>query len=364
MTIGEITRKAVSFRARLDEIKTRLGPQDFEWYRYDSLANLIHIERLLTAENRDLGSMIEEKPVLDIGCADGDLAFFFESLGCQVTAIDYPVTNHNHMAGVRKMKEALGSKVEILALDVDTQFTLPEQDFGLALVLGAIYHLKNPLYLLETVSKHARHALLSTRVARCMPGLVGSAKDVPLGYLLGADELNNDNSNYWIFTEAGFRRMLERTNWQVLDLTTFGDQQLSDPVNVDERVFCLARSCFAMANVELLEGWHEAEGTGWRWTKQRFSARVRVPRGSARAQLRMKIYVPDDLITRWGCVSIRLGEGLAEKFGNGGYHELVRDLGKQDDGVRPLEFTLDHALPGDSSDDRERGVIVYSIEVL
>ncbi|MDQ6676752.1 MAG: class I SAM-dependent methyltransferase [Acidobacteriota bacterium] len=366
MTIGEIAGKAAAFRVRLDQVKARLGPQDFEWYRYDSLANLHHIERLLTAENRDLGSMIGEKPVLDIGCADGDLAFFFESLGCRVTAIDYPVTNHNHMAGVRKMKDALGSKVEILAMDVDTQFTLTERDFGLALVLGAIYHLKNPLYLLETVSRHARHALLSTRVARRIPGLPGSAKDVPLAYLLGADELNEDNSNYWIFTEAGFRRMLERTNWQVLDLTTFGDVELSDPVHVerDERVFCLARSCFAMANVELLEGWHEAEGAGWRWTAQRFSARVRVPRGAARAQLRMKIYLPEDLLARWGSVTIRPREGAAETYRESGYHELIRDLGPQDGGIRLLEFTLNHAVPADAADYRELGVIVHSIEVL
>ncbi len=366
MNIGEIAVRAGEFRLKLEQVKSGLGKQDFEWYRYNSLANLEHIDNLLIGENRDLTEALKGRPVLDIGCADGDLAFFLESLGYEVTAIDYPVTNQNHMAGVRKLKEALGSRVEILAMDVDAQFTLPSKEYGLAVVLGAIYHLKNPLYLLEAVSKQARYTLLSTRIAQRMPGVPGSLKDVSAAYLLGDRELNGDNSNYWIFTEASFRQMLKRTNWEVLDLKTFGDTANSNPVDAqhDERVFCYSRSRYAMANVELLQGWHEAEGAGWRWTEQRFAVRVRVPQGASRALLKMKLYLPPDLIAKWGSLTIQPGSAPAETYREDGYQELILDLGPQDQSLREVQFSLSHAVPGDATDNRERGIIVHSLEVV
>jgi tRNA (mo5U34)-methyltransferase len=356
MTIGELERAAAAFRGRMAGVKRALGPQGFEWYRYDSLANVAHLEGLLTGENRTL----PEGRVLDIGCADGELAFFLESMGCEVTAVDYPASNHNHMAGVRRLKEALGSRVEILAMDVDSQFVLPRKDYGLALILGAIYHIKNPFYLLETVSKCARYAVMSTRLARRIPGLAGDARGVSLAYLLGADELNADDSNFWIFTEAGFRQMLRRTNWHVRDYMTVGDQVASDPVSLDrdERVFCFAESRYALANVELLEGWHEPEGSGWRWTERVFSARVRVPVGESRAKLRMKVYVPEGV----GELELRASTGDEMRCAGSGFYEFPGDLGAADGRTVTVRFELDRAMAGDASDGRERGVIVYTLE--
>src|SRR5450432_1163686 len=101
MKIAELVRGVAAFRERIASVKRSMGPREFEWYRYDSLANVAHLDKLLTGENRTL----PEGPILDIGCADGELAFFLESLGCDVTAVDYPTANHNHMAGVRRLKE-------------------------------------------------------------------------------------------------------------------------------------------------------------------------------------------------------------------------------------------------------------------
>jgi len=350
MNIKDVARKAEQFRAKLEKAKT---PQPFEWYRYDSLGNWIHIERMLTGKNRNLP---KGTPVLDVGCADGDIAFFLESLGYEVTVIDYPPTNHNSMAGVRKLKEVFNSRVEILSMDVDTQFTLPKKNFGLALVLGAIYHLKNPFYVLETVSKHANNVLLSTRVAEHLPGVQGSLKDVSAAYLLGERECNGDKSNYWIFTEAGFRQMLRRTNWDVLDLKTFGDTEASDPVNAqhDERLFCYARSRYAMANVDLLQGWHTPEGQGWRWTEQHFQVGIQLPDNASRYALKMKLYVPPESLP----ITLSSTSGPPITYTNPGYHEAVFAINDPH-----LAFTLDHAIPGDPIDNRERGIVVHSLTV-
>lgn len=357
MNISELAGKALAFRRRLDEVKRAMAPQPFEWYRYDSLANIAHLDALLTGAGREL----PDGPILDIGSADGDLAFFLESLGCEVAAVDHPVTNHNHMAGIRKLKEALHSRITILPMDVDAQFTLPRNDFSLALILGALYHLKNPMFLLETVSRHAQQALISTRLARRIPGLQPSAKDVPMAYLLGADELNADESNFWIFTEAGFRRMLARTNWHIGDYMTIGDRKDSDPVSLehDERVFCRAESRYGLSHVELLEGWHSPEDSGWRWTGQRFAARIRLAAGNANRKLRMKVYVPEGFAP----LSLTSSTGGSATFETTGYHEFTDCVGGTAEGAATVRFALSKALPGDAADNRERGIIVYTLEI-
>src|SRR5215471_8647447 len=102
-----------AFRRKLEETK-RAIPADFDWYPYDTLSGLAHLDRLLTGGHRDLlPAEGHGKRVLDVGCADGDLAFFLESLGYSVTAIDHPAYQHNGMRGVRALKNALGSKVAI-----------------------------------------------------------------------------------------------------------------------------------------------------------------------------------------------------------------------------------------------------------
>ena len=67
---------------------------------------------------------------------------------------------------------------------------------------------------------------------------------LPVAYLLDPTECNNDNTNYWIFSEAGLRRILSRTGWDILDFITLGNDRDSDPASPkgDERAFCLVRS--------------------------------------------------------------------------------------------------------------------------
>ena len=228
----------------MEELKAQLSPRDFSFYPYGTLHNVRHLERLLTGENRDLARLIASKRVLDIGAADGDLAFFLESHGAQVDVVDYGPTNYNGTRGVRLLAETLGSSVRVHEVDLDSQFRLPDERYSLAVFLGILYHLKNPYYALEALSSRAEWCLLSTRVARVTPDGACILRGQPLAYLVGEDELNHDSTNFWIFSEFGLRRLLERTGWDVLDLITVGNQEDSDPArpDKDERAFCLARS--------------------------------------------------------------------------------------------------------------------------
>jgi hypothetical protein len=332
------------------------------------LSNVGHLDRLLSGPHRVLSDLLADKPVLDIGCADGDLAFFLESLGARVHAIDHPVTNHNGMRGVRALKEALGSKLEIATVDLDRQFTLPSEQYGLALFLGALYHLKNPFYALETIARHSSYCLLSTRIARMLPDRKTSVADVPVGYLVAEDELNADNSNYWIFSEAGLRRLLERAQWQVLDWMTTGDTLSSDPVSPahDERVFCLVRSTFGLRHLQLLEGWHEPEEGGWRWTERRFRAEVHA--ANART-LSLRFFVPQAVVQRTGVLEMRVQINGVElqpaRYSTEGIFVYAEGIPRNAlNAARGLvEFELSGALPPDESDGRERGVIVDLLRI-
>jgi hypothetical protein len=255
LNIAELAHQARAYRHEIDAIKERLAPKEFGWYPYGTLSNFVLLEKLLSRENRNLLDLAGDAPIADIGAADGDTAFLLESLGYRAHAIDYPPTNYNSCRGLRLLKETLGSSIEIREVDLDKHFELPGERYGLVFFLGILYHLKNPFGALESLAGVARHAVVSTRVVRynLAPKARGTngvnrerieLRTVPAAYLVAADETNNDATNYWMFSEAGLRRTLDRAGWDVLDFTTFGDTRHSDPATSegDERAFCLLRS--------------------------------------------------------------------------------------------------------------------------
>jgi len=172
------------------------------------------------------------------------VAFFLEALGCSVHAGDYPPTNFNGMRGVNALREALSSKVHIFQANLDDRFSLPALRYGLAFFCGTLYHLKNPFYVLEVLARSAAYCVLNTRVARQSPDGKIDFQHQPIAYLLDATEANNDPTNYWIFSEGGLRRILDRAGWDLLDYGTTGDKKKSNPSSdeADERAFCFLRS--------------------------------------------------------------------------------------------------------------------------
>ncbi|MGO8971232.1 MAG: methyltransferase domain-containing protein [Myxococcaceae bacterium] len=243
MEIRQVLPKVERFSKQLKEIKSNLAPPSF-WYPYGSLSNFQILEQFLTGRNRDLAELAGGAPIADVGAADGDVAFFLESQGFTVDIVDNGPTNNNGLAGARKLKEALRSQVAIHEVDLDSQFQLPRKSYGLILFLGILYHLQNPFYALKELAKSTRYALISTRIARGTADRQVLFEQVPIAYLLGPTECNNDSTNYWIFSYAGLNRILERTNWEVLDAGRFGSTGYSDPASGDgdERAFLLVRS--------------------------------------------------------------------------------------------------------------------------
>ena len=153
--IRELVPLSDQFNDRLDRIRRENSPPGSGWYPYDTLGVFDVLDTMLRDERRNLLALVDGSPVLDIGCGDGALSFFLESLGCRVTAIENPSTNFNRTLGFQSLRALLGSSAELDFQNLDAGFDLGSRTFGLAFCLGVLYHLRNPFTLLETLARLA-----------------------------------------------------------------------------------------------------------------------------------------------------------------------------------------------------------------
>lgn len=357
---------ASRFHDRLKAVKDRTRLESGEWYPWRSLNSIQMLDRGLALDADRLMAMIGRAPVLDAGCGDGDVAFFLESLGARVDAVDHPSTNYNRMEGVRALKQALGSNVAIHVADIDARPAFPSSNYGMAMLLGVLYHLKNPFLVLETLARNSRWLYMSTRIAAATPDRRLRFGAYPMAYLVDDRELNDDPTNFWIFSEEGLKRLARRAGWKEVGYFTLGKSVAdADPVSEegDVRAFILAESRFAMAeNLSLGRGWHELEYGSSRWTERKFSVSIDVPQALAPATLRFAFQIPDALTavrpttTLWASVNgLRLP---AAQYSTPGEHEYSATIASVPEGRVEIELELG-AAARIGSDERELGVQVY-----
>ncbi|HEY1755818.1 MAG TPA: class I SAM-dependent methyltransferase [Bryobacteraceae bacterium] len=364
---------ASRFHDHLKSVKSRTALEGADWYPWRSLSAMQMLDRELGVDLDALQKMIGPNPVLDLGCGDGDVAFFLESLGLgekgvRVDAVDHAPTNYNRMEGVRALKRALGSHVGIHSADLDTRPNLPGSDYGLAIMLGVLYHLKNPYLALETLARSSRNLYLSTRIASLTPDRTLNFGAFPLAYLVDDRELNNDPTNFWIFSEESLKRIVRRSGWNILKYSTLGRAAATaDPVSEqgDVRAFLLAESRLAGPGqgFHLDRGWHELEHGASRWTQRRFSVQIELAEALRPATLRFLFHLPEALVERRPQTRLRASvNGLPlpqAEFSTPGEHEYSATLPGVPAGVAVVEFELDAATGPTDADERELGVMVY-----
>jgi tRNA (mo5U34)-methyltransferase len=142
-----------------------------------------------------LPESLHGKTVLDIGAWDGFFSFECERRGAaRVVAADHfswHGTGWGTKAGFTLAREALGSRVE--DIDVDVMDLGPERvgTFDVVLLLGVLYHLRHPFLALERVASVTRDYLILETVV----DLVGFRRPAMAFY--PGRELNNDPTNWW-----------------------------------------------------------------------------------------------------------------------------------------------------------------------
>lgn len=336
---------AIEDRVRRN-LKTARAAMEQNWYPYDSLANLPRMAALLPDQ---LLEPLKTLPAADVGCGDGDVAFFLEALGFQVDAVDYPATNYNKMEGVYQLRKWLASSITITQSNIDRNLTMPSPRYGLALSLGLLYHLRNPFQFLDTLAERSLYCLLSTRVTSALPGLAGDASAVAAAYLSGSDEINDDPTNFWFFTPAGLERLFARTNWRVTAKLATGAAS-GDTGASDARAFYLLESALGTVNsVSYLSGWHELEYETFRWSAERFTL---WPRRPAR-RLTLRFHIPE-LAAPSLPLTLTSTAGEPRLYSEPGQHtyECAAPNGT-------IEFTAQYARPLAGGDERSLGVLAH-----
>lgn len=312
-----------------------MRPEPFGWYQFDSFANVSHFEKLIPGGLDTLVELAGEEPIADIGTGDGDMAFLLESLGLKVTAMDWPGVNENQMEGVRLMARELGSSIEIREVEIDDQFRLDGERYGLVLALGLLYHLKNPFYFLERLGWHSRYCVLSTIV------LPSRVKD-PVARLTKEGEVHGDVTNFWFFSESGLERLVDRCGWDV-----------RHQMRSDDRMFCFLESQTAKRApvIRLLDGWHGVENRAWRWTAREFGAVVENTEGATRLELRFTMPAARRLTIEAEVNGVLLPRRDFGAAGEYVYSEPIAAAGKRN--------TVRVRIGGEPfSDGRELGIVV------
>jgi hypothetical protein len=235
---------AIKKEQELWRTKLAFRPKPF-WYPYATLRNIPVLERLLVGAGLNLLELCRGKygRVADVGAADGDIAFFLEEQGFSVEVMDNEYTNFNKLEGARLLKKALHSSVNIRSIDLDSSSEPFLETYDAVFLLGVLYHLKNPFSILERLAHATRYCFLSTRIARRSADGSPLSKH-PVAYLLGPEECNNDSTNFWIFSDEGLKRLIDRTGWSILAYTSIGDMRNSTPADLthDERAVCILKS--------------------------------------------------------------------------------------------------------------------------
>ena len=207
-----------------DDLQTRVD--GIRWWHSIDLGHGIVTKGVDSAQAQRLARLrlpadLTGRSVLDIGAWDGFFSFEAERRGAsRIVAADYYSWHGTGWgtgqgkAGFQLAREALGSRVE--DVDVDVMDLSPERlgTFDLVLLLGVLYHLPNPLLALERVASVASDWLVLETVV----DMVGFGR--PAAAFYPGRELNGDPTNWWGPNEAAVHGMLRSVGFTRVETVT------------------------------------------------------------------------------------------------------------------------------------------------
>jgi tRNA (mo5U34)-methyltransferase len=150
--------------------------------------------------------------VLDIGAWDGFYSFEAKRRGAaRVLATDsysWAGSGWGSKAGFLLAREALGLEVE--DLDLDVMDVSPDRvgTFDVVLLLGVLYHLRDPITAIQRAASVTRQLLIVETVTNL------AWLPVPAARLFAGSELNDDDTNWWALNPAALRALLSGAGFQ------------------------------------------------------------------------------------------------------------------------------------------------------
>jgi hypothetical protein len=130
-----------------------------------------------------------------------------------------------------------------------------------------------------------------------------------------------------------------------------------------------------MSHLQLLSGWHEPEGDGWRWVEREFSLGVEAPASEGPCRVQLRLFFPGELFDGGEPVKLEAflespenareaGTSIgAQQFRLAGEQTFVAEFTRTPGVSSILHFRASRTLPPDPTDERERALIVASCKV-
>jgi tRNA (mo5U34)-methyltransferase len=178
-----------------DEIQRKVESVDF-WYHTRDVGGGIVTPGEKKCDDFDRLGLpdLRGRTVLDVGCWDGFYSFECEKRGAsKVLATDHYVWNAFGKQGFLTAREILDAGVD--HKDIDPLDILPETvgTWDIVLFLGVLYHLRDPLSVLERIARVTKHLLVVESHIVNLPMF----NNIPMAAFYENDELNDDPTNWW-----------------------------------------------------------------------------------------------------------------------------------------------------------------------
>lgn len=173
--------------------------------------------------------------VLDLGTRDGFFAFEFEKRGAEVIAMDYMPAEKT---GFHIAAELLNSRVTFIHENVYNISPDKYGYFDIVLFLGLLYHLRDPLYVIDKIRAVCKDILyLETFVIdnrfllpdgsmTSLDSISKLLRDIPIMQFYPGDSLNKGITNYWGPNLKCVELMLEEANFSILEKNLYNDRAI------------------------------------------------------------------------------------------------------------------------------------------
>lgn len=243
-------------RLGFDPAALRRRAAAISWYHRMDLGHGVSTDGVndpgATLPRLHLPARLDGLSVCDVGAWDGFYSFEAERRGAaRVLATDsysWGGGGWGTKAGFELAREALGSRVEAVTVDVMDLDPATLGTFDVVLFLGVLYHVKDPLGALERVASVASGmAIVETEVDLLLTRR-------PAAAFYPSTELNEDPTNWWapnpaavlgMLRAAGFTRaeivwgrsLLGRAAGWARSLRTGGRRPLADALQRSRFVF-------------------------------------------------------------------------------------------------------------------------------